>query len=304
MLVKRANVLPFGSDALSDEIIAGLGEKLKTAIDVARKLGRNLLDRGCCQSPEKGLPTPIGRAAWIAGAVTARGEAQCVRLALLTLLEGKVNIEVPLGRRARGLGLRRTSAAHIFGSSLGDNLADYIFGLSNLRPHRHDQIGHPRPVQQASVGGPDRRRPALLASKGRATMEIASQSVRATKIWTARESRQHRVSTSTSTSGPPTCDKSDLSDESPQSVVPEPVVHDLSDSLDPLRSACRTFQSSSAAVPSTPTWLTGNALSRTAAASWRTGATRVRPSAGPLATCSACTSPPTSPHQAIGGSSL
>src|SRR6476660_7535014 len=40
MLVKRANELPFGGVALSDEIIAGLGEKLKTAIDVARKLGR------------------------------------------------------------------------------------------------------------------------------------------------------------------------------------------------------------------------------------------------------------------------
>ena len=194
MLVKRANVLPFGSDALSDEVIAGLGEKLKTAIDVARELGRVGWTSDAAESWKKVYPHLSAEQPGLLGAVTARGEAQCVRLALLyTLLDGKVNIEVPhLDAALAVWDYAETSAAHIFGSSLGDNVADDIF-----RSLQHaGRIGMTRSAirdlfsrhQSADRIGAAL---ALLASKGRATMEIRQSGGRPTEIWTATESRQH-----------------------------------------------------------------------------------------------------------------
>ena len=117
-----------------------------------------------------------------------------MRLALLyTLLDGKVNIEVPhLDAALAVWDYAETSAAHIFGSSLGDNVADDIF-----RSLQHaGRIGMTRSAirdlfsrhQSADRIGAAL---ALLASKGRATMEIRQSGGRPTEIWTATESRQH-----------------------------------------------------------------------------------------------------------------
>jgi len=62
--------------------------------------------------------------------VTSRAEAQCVRLALIyALLDGSSNIDLPHIKAALAVWeYAEASAAHIFGASLGDPVADDIYG--------------------------------------------------------------------------------------------------------------------------------------------------------------------------------
>jgi hypothetical protein len=194
MLVKRANELPFGGDALSDQVIARLGEKLKAAIDVAKKIGRVGWTSDAAESWKKVYPHLSAEQPGLLGAATARAEAQCVRLALVfTLLDGKVNIEVPhLDAALAVWDYAETSAAHIFGSSLGDSVADDIFRslqhvgrVGMTRSAIRDLFGRHQSADRIGAAL------ALLASKGRARMEIRQSGGRPNEIWTATESHQH-----------------------------------------------------------------------------------------------------------------
>jgi hypothetical protein len=194
MLVKRSNELPFGGEGLPDEAIVALGEKLKAVIDVAKKLGRVGWTSDAAESWKKVYPHLSAEKPGLLGAVTARAEAQCVRLALVyTLLDGKVNIEVPhLDAALAVWDYAETSAAHIFGSSLGDTVADDIF-----RALQHaGRVGMTRSAIRdlfARHQSADRigAALALLASKGRARMEIRQSGGRPNEIWTATGPHQH-----------------------------------------------------------------------------------------------------------------
>jgi hypothetical protein len=188
MLVKRANELPFGGDALEDKIIAQLGEKLKGAIDVAQKLGRVGWTSDAAASWERVYPHLSAEQPGLLGSVTARAEAQCVRLALLyALLDGKVNIEVPhLDAALAVWDYADASAAHIFGSSLGDPVADDILrallhadpeGMS--RSAIRDLFGRHQSADRIGAAL------ALLASKGKARMEPRQSGGRPTEVWIA-----------------------------------------------------------------------------------------------------------------------
>jgi hypothetical protein len=192
-LVKRSKVLPFGGSELEDKVIADLGERLKKAIEVAAPIGR------------VGWTTPAADA-WKAvyaqlsqgqpgllGAVTSRAEAQCVRLALIyALLDGKANIELPHINAALAVWeYAEVSAAHIFGASLGDNVADDI-----LRALQSSREGMSRTAIRDLFGrhqSADRigAALALLASKGRARPETKESGGRPMEVWTATEAHRH-----------------------------------------------------------------------------------------------------------------
>jgi hypothetical protein len=194
MLVKRSNLLPFGGDELDDGLILGLGERLKGAISSASNIGRI----GWTSSARDAWKAVYGQLSegkpGLLGAVTSRGEAQCVRLALIyALLDGAANIDLPHIRA--GLAIweyAEASAAHIFGASLGDNVADDIMrALQNAgregmsRTAIRDLFGRHQSADRISAAL------ALLASRGRARTETRQTAGRPTEIWIAMEARQH-----------------------------------------------------------------------------------------------------------------
>jgi hypothetical protein len=128
MLVKRSKVLPFGGDALDEGAVLRLGERLKEAIFSASTIGRI----GWTSSARPAWTAVYGHLSegqpGLLGAVTSRGEAQSVRLALIyALLDGTVNIDLPHISAALAVWeYAEASAAHIFGASLGDSVADEI----------------------------------------------------------------------------------------------------------------------------------------------------------------------------------
>ena len=124
------------------------------------------------------------------GAVTSRAEAQCVRLALIyALLDGATNIDLPHIKAALAVWeYAEASAAHIFGASLGDPVADDIYralrhagreGMS--RTAIRDLFGRNQSADRIGAAL------ALLASKGRAKMEIKQSGGRPTECWIATE---------------------------------------------------------------------------------------------------------------------
>jgi hypothetical protein len=128
-LVKRSKLLPFGGD-ISDEVIEGLGKELAEILwrdipqfplsigmtNQAAAAGRQAYERLSAANPG------------LFGAVTARAEAQTLRLAMIyALLDGERNIDVD--HLAAGMAVWEyceASAALIFGKAAGDAVADEI----------------------------------------------------------------------------------------------------------------------------------------------------------------------------------
>jgi hypothetical protein len=134
-LIRRSKVLPFGGE-LSDSELLHLGERLKGAVSKAKSIGRVTM-------------SPTAREKWVVvygalssaqpgvlGAITARAEAQTIRLALLyALLDGNDQIHLP--HLEAGLALWEyceASAAHIFGDAIGDPIADDILRALRSAP--------------------------------------------------------------------------------------------------------------------------------------------------------------------------
>lgn len=128
MHAARSKVLPFGGDQIDEGLLQHLRHRIAQAADRARMLGAVAM-------------TPAARDAWVAvyptlsegapglfGAVTARAEAQCIRLALIYALLDSVDvIDQPHLTAALAVWERaEQSARNVFGASLGDPTADEI----------------------------------------------------------------------------------------------------------------------------------------------------------------------------------
>jgi hypothetical protein len=181
--------LPFGGNALDDKVIADLGARLKQAVEHASKLGRIGWSTAAAAAWKEVYGQLSEGKPGLLGAVTARAEAQCIRLAMTyALLDGVANINLPhLNAAIAFWEYAEASAAHIFGASLGDDVADEI-----LRALRHNPEGMSRTAisdlfgrnQSASRLGAAL---ALLASKGRARPGFRETGGRPMEIWTAAE---------------------------------------------------------------------------------------------------------------------
>jgi hypothetical protein len=126
-LVRRSKELPFGGQ-LSDHEVNVLGQRLK---EVAGRLPE--LQRITMTDEAKGLWASIysdisADKPGMLGAVTARGEAQTVRLAMIyALLDGELQIDLP--HLAAGLAVWKyceKSARRIFGDATGDPVVDEL----------------------------------------------------------------------------------------------------------------------------------------------------------------------------------
>jgi hypothetical protein len=185
--VRRSKLLPFGGN-LDPSDIGFLGGLLKESAEFARTVGRVRM-------------TPAARNLWaviyerlsaeqdgLLGAVTARAEAQTIRLATLyALMDRRMEIDVAHLEAALALWeYSEASAVRIFGDSLGDPVADDI--LTAL--HQAGSAGMTRTSVRDLFGrnqGSDRIGMALakLASKGLALMEHRRTGGRPVETWFA-----------------------------------------------------------------------------------------------------------------------
>jgi hypothetical protein len=185
--IKRSKTLPHGGN-LSPETIQALATRIKKAVEHASKAGRLTMTPEARETWEAVYPTLSAGQAGLLGAITARGEAQVIRLSLIyALLDGADHIDVPHLKAALAVWeYCEASAAYIFGNALGDPVADEISialqhagrdGMS--RTAIRDLFGRHRSSDRVGVAL------ALLVTKGRARVEHQSSAGRPVEMWFA-----------------------------------------------------------------------------------------------------------------------
>jgi hypothetical protein len=127
LCVKRARVLPFGG-ALDNETIADLGRRTRAAIDTARQRDRVPLMADAREAWRRIYPELSEGKPGLLGALTARAEAQTIRVALLyALLDGRGEIGIDHLRAALAVWeYADASVLYVWGDALGDPVADEI----------------------------------------------------------------------------------------------------------------------------------------------------------------------------------
>ncbi len=132
-LVKRSKLLPFGGEPIERGVLEALGQRIDAAVEYARHLfvidmsdAARAIWSGVYAELSQGRPGLLG-------AVTARSEAQALRLALIyALADRSAQIDAPHLLAALAiLQYVQASAHYIFGDSLGDPVADEL--LTALR---------------------------------------------------------------------------------------------------------------------------------------------------------------------------
>jgi hypothetical protein len=186
--VKRSKRLPFGGEQADLAEVESFAIRLRELADGARSRSRIGM-------------TPSARDVWarvygelsegsggLHGAVTARAEAQVIRLALIyCLLDGGGAIDTP--HLLAGLAVWQycnDTAKHIFGASLGDRAADEIMrrllhaGETGLtRTEIRDMFGRHKSAEQIGAALD------LLRRKSRATCETLDTGGRPSEVWRA-----------------------------------------------------------------------------------------------------------------------
>jgi hypothetical protein len=186
-LIRRSKELPFGGD-LTDSEILHLSERFKGLIERGKSAGRVTM-------------TDAAKATWAAvygalsagqpgllGAVTARAEAQTIRLALIyALLDGAAEIGEPHLRAALAVWeYCEASAARIFGTALGDPIADEIEqALKQQLPEGMSRTAIRNLLGRHQTTDRIGAALSLLLTKGRARVETASTGGRPVETWFA-----------------------------------------------------------------------------------------------------------------------
>jgi hypothetical protein len=193
-LIKRSKELPFGGD-LTDSQILQLGEQLKGIVGAAQGVGRITFTESARAEWARVYSALSAGQPGLLGAITARAEAQVIRLALIyALLDDSTCID--LAHLRAGLAVWEyceTSAAHVFGSALGDHVADEIWrallqaGATGMtRTAIRDLFGRHRSADRIAAAL------ALLMEKGRARAEVTQSGGRPTEVWFANKGDGHR----------------------------------------------------------------------------------------------------------------
>jgi hypothetical protein len=186
-LVRRSKELPFGG-SLDHSVTLKFGEQLRETIASAQPIGRVEMTEAAREQwaavySKLSAPQP-----GLLGAVVARGEAQVVRLALIyALLDGSGQIDVPHLEAALAVWeYCEASAALVFGDLLGDPVADEIArslkhaGAQGMtRTAIRDLFGRNRSGDRISAAL------ALLATRGRARMEMHRTNGHPAEVWVA-----------------------------------------------------------------------------------------------------------------------
>ncbi len=127
-LARRSKLLPFGGEPLDPDVLADLAARIARAVERARTLGEVRMS-DAARAIWAGVYAELSQPrAGMVGAVTARSEAQTLRLALIyALADCSAEIDVPHMLAALSvIEYAQASAAYIFGNSLGDPVADEL----------------------------------------------------------------------------------------------------------------------------------------------------------------------------------
>jgi hypothetical protein len=185
--VRRSKLLPHGG-ALPEAELADLAQRVKSAVEFARQIGRVEMTAEAAEAWSAAYPELSAERPGLVGAIIARAEAQVIRLSLIfALLDMKDTIAPEHLEAAMAIwAYCEASALRIFGDSLGDPVADDILrallqsgpgGMTrteiyNLfgRHRRSDQIGSA--LQ-------------LLRAKRQVRSETKETSGRPSEVWVA-----------------------------------------------------------------------------------------------------------------------
>jgi len=172
--VRRSKRLPHGG-TLADAELATLHQRVTEAVEFAKSVGRVTMTAPACRLWEAVYPVLSADQPGLLGAITARGEAQTIRLGMVyALLDHKDQIdEAHLKGALAVCEYCEASAARIFGGALGDPVADEIRqalrqagGAGMTRTAIRDLFGRNRSSDRIGAAL------ALLMSKGRARTEM------------------------------------------------------------------------------------------------------------------------------------
>jgi hypothetical protein len=190
-LVKRSKFLPHGGH-LDDTALAKLGERFKLAATVASKLGRVTMTIEAADAWSATYPELSAGRPGLLGAVTARAEAQVIRLALIYALldckDGTDKVEINTDHLDAAMAVWSycdASAALIFGDSIGDPIADDILVALRRSPagmtrtDLYNFFGRNRPSDQIGVAL------TMLLKLGRAKFETRQTGGRPVETWFA-----------------------------------------------------------------------------------------------------------------------
>jgi hypothetical protein len=128
--VRRGKLLPHGG-APSADLITNLGLKTLQAVEAARPIERVTMTPEAAGCWEDIYPTLSKDQPGLLGAITARAEAQTIRLALIyALLDSSAQIErVHLDAALAVWAFCESSARYVFGDLVGETLADEILRM-------------------------------------------------------------------------------------------------------------------------------------------------------------------------------
>jgi len=187
--VKRSKYLPFGG-SLDEASVDELASRVAQAIERAKNIGRVIMTQQAREDWARAYEALSAEQPGLLGAITARAEAQVIRVALVYALldcpeHGAAQISAE--HLAAALGVWEyceASAAHIFGDAIGDPIADEISaalrqagGTGMTRTAIRDLFGRHRSTDRVGQAL------ALLATRGRARMETRTTSGRPSEVW-------------------------------------------------------------------------------------------------------------------------
>ena len=188
-LVRRARLLPHGGH-LDETRMVPLGDRLKEAVAAAQKIGRVTMTDAAANAWTESYPELSADRPGLLGAVTARAEAQVIRLALIyaaldcTTETERVEIDTAHLRAAMAVwAYCDESAALVFGDSLGDPVADDILSALHRNPAGMTRtdisniFGRHRSSDQIGVAL------ALLLKMGRVKFETRHTGGRPVETW-------------------------------------------------------------------------------------------------------------------------
>ena len=187
-LARRSKLLPFGGDPIDPDALTDLTARLNRAIAHARTLHEVRMTEAA-RTIWAGVYAELSRPRpGLVGAVTARAEAQAIRLALTyALADCSAVIDVP--HLLAGLAVieyAQASAEYIFGDSLGDPVADELLvalrraGDAGLtRTDVRDLFKRHQRAERVTAALD------LLASRGLARMTEEQTGGRPTEVWRA-----------------------------------------------------------------------------------------------------------------------
>jgi hypothetical protein len=188
LMARRARFLPFGGE-LDDETVVSLGMRTRDAIEAARNIGQVTMTADAREAWHQVYPSLSEGKPGVVGAITARAEAQTIRLSLIfALLDGRAEIGIDHLRAAVAIWeYAEASAGYIWGDALGDPIADEIIralrtaGAAGMsRTAIRDLFGRHRTADQ--IG----RALAVLAAVGKARHETRSETGgRPVELWFA-----------------------------------------------------------------------------------------------------------------------